>query len=111
MLSSASHYPVDVVSLISPQISQEDDGFEIRSLASSMDEEATPGSSDHRPTEGIQRSRSPAAPQPATASQPSRPSLDGETIFAVGEEDGDRWSDDESPRNSTERKGLMKGND
>jgi hypothetical protein len=35
--------------------------------------------------------------------------LDGETIFAVGE-DGDKWSDDEdeSPRNSTERKALTK---
>jgi hypothetical protein len=35
-----------------------------------------------------------------------RESLDGETIFAVGE-DGDKWSDEgESPRNSGERKRL-----
>ena len=36
----------------------------------------------------------------------SRRSLDGETIFAVGE-DADKWSDDEeSPRNSEERSKL-----
>ena len=45
------------------------------------------------------------APKPATERRP-RQSLEGETIFAVGE-DGDKWSDDdESPRNSHERKGL-----
>jgi hypothetical protein len=45
------------------------------------------------------------APMPALARQ----SLDGETIFAVGE-DGDKWSDDEddSPRVSHERKNLAK---
>lgn len=38
--------------------------------------------------------------------QRERPSLDEETIFAVGE-DGDKWSDDdESPRNSSERQRL-----
>ncbi len=47
-------------------------------------------------------------PQPARTVPSPRPreSLDGETIFAVGE-DGDKWSDeDESPRNSGERKRL-----
>ena len=46
-----------------------------------------------------------AAPQAAPAPR-DRQSLDGETIFAVGE-DGDKWSDDEdSPRSSHERKGF-----
>jgi hypothetical protein len=43
-----------------------------------------------------------AAPPPVHP----RESLDGETIFAVGE-DGERWSDDDdSPRNSSEGKRL-----
>ena len=41
----------------------------------------------------------------------ARDSLDGETIFAVGE-DADKWSDDEeSVRNSGERKRLTGKND
>lgn len=41
----------------------------------------------------------------------TRESLDGETIFAVGE-DADKWSDDEeSVRNSGERKRLTGKND
>ncbi|KAL1954166.1 hypothetical protein VTO42DRAFT_1574 [Malbranchea cinnamomea] len=93
---------------MSDELAQDDDGFEIRSLASSLDEEATPGSSDHRPTEGQQGSQpSNNAPKATTSAPHQRPSLEGETIFAVGE-DGDRWSEDESPRNSTETKGLMR---
>ncbi|PGH19419.1 hypothetical protein AJ80_03919 [Polytolypa hystricis UAMH7299] len=99
---------------MSDEIAQDDDGFEIRSLASSMDEEEGFGlpedrhGADRTPDE---RDLSPVPPKPVNSSHQQshhhhRPSLDGETIFAVGE-DGDRWSDDESPRNSTERKGLM----
>jgi hypothetical protein len=47
-------------------------------------------------------------PKPAPTAPPVNPreSLDGETIFAVGE-DGDRWSeDDDSPQNSSEHKRL-----
>jgi hypothetical protein len=55
------------------------------------------------------RGLSPNPPQRSIARVPPprpRESLDGETIFAVGE-DGDKWSDeDESPRNSGERKRL-----
>ena len=44
-------------------------------------------------------------PKPVTERH-DRHSLDGETIFAVGE-DGDKWSDDEeSPRNSREHTRL-----
>ena len=49
---------------------------------------------------------SPVPPKPVNESHPRRQSLDGETIFAVGE-DADKWSDDdESPRNSAERTRL-----
>lgn len=89
------------------QIAQDDEGFEIRSLASSADEEANNETPYDRPNGGGQRELSPVPPKPMGQSNQERPSLDGETIFAVGE-DGDRWSEDESPRNSTERKGLMK---
>ena len=46
----------------------------------------------------------PPSSQPA-APQRHRPSEDGETIFAVGE-DGERWSESEDEE---ERKGLTKG--
>ncbi|QSS65514.1 hypothetical protein I7I51_06358 [Histoplasma capsulatum] len=89
---------------MSDEIAQDDDGFEIRSFGSSLDEERVgiTGSDD------TERGHSPVRPKPAeSSSNQNRHSLDGETIFAVGE-DGDKWSDDESPRNSTEGKGLMK---
>ncbi|PGG96744.1 hypothetical protein AJ79_09472 [Helicocarpus griseus UAMH5409] len=92
---------------MSDELAQDDDGFEIRSLASSNDEEEGRA----RGPGGPERELSPIPPKPiGSSSQHNRSSLDGETIFAVGE-DGDRWSDDESPRNSTERKGLMKDGD
>lgn len=84
-------------------MAQDDDGFEIRSLASSLDEGIN-GSPDETPS-GAERTASPAAAKPVASAQQHRESLDGETIFAVGE-DGDRWSD-ESPRNSAEQKGLI----
>ena len=49
---------------------------------------------------------SPIPPKPMSESHHPRQSLDGETIFAVGE-DADKWSDDDvSPRNSAEREKL-----
>lgn len=53
------------------------------------------------------RDLSPMPPKPVSSGQAQRPSLDEETIFAVGE-DGDKWSDDEdeSPQNSSERQRL-----
>ncbi|ODH53159.1 hypothetical protein GX48_00695 [Paracoccidioides brasiliensis] len=90
---------------MSDEIAQDDDGFEIRSYGSSIDEEEGGGARGSGGSDG--RDLSPVPPKPMEpVPQPSRQSLDGETIFAVGE-DGDRWSDDESPRNSTERKRLV----
>lgn len=51
------------------------------------------------------RDLSPLPPKPVSSGQRQRDSLEDETIFAVGE-DGDKWSDDESPRNSGERQRL-----
>lgn len=93
------------------QLAQDDDGFEIRSLADSLDEEdgGTAGDRTPVPSDTARDGLSPhPPPKPVTRvhSPLPRESLDGETIFAVGE-DGDKWSDeDESPRNSGERKRL-----
>ncbi|KAF3483449.1 PTM1 [Arthroderma uncinatum] len=94
---------------MSDELAQEDDGFEIRSITDSLDEEDAVEN-----TNGRKNDRSPAAAASAQANNGAhqvRHSLDGETIFAVGE-DMDRWSDDDvSPRNSTERKKLMRKDD
>jgi len=96
------------------QLAQDDEGFEIASLRDSLDfdnEDLEGGKPINPPAYDAPRGGNhhelPASP--LNASLPQRPvtstaqreSLDGETIFAVGE-DGDK-SDDES---DTERKGL-----
>lgn len=81
------------------QIAQDDEGFEIASLRDSLDEEEGPG--DQPPSynsasgaHGIARNASPLpAPQPQKPIVRPRESLDGDTIFAVGEDD--KWSDDD----------------
>ncbi|KAB5557948.1 lung seven transmembrane receptor-domain-containing protein [Coniochaeta sp. 2T2.1] len=115
---------------MSDEIAQDDDGnFEIANLDigapddSDEDEESRPGG---KPVNGGVSASGPAAPAPryeasapqssgvqarsaatATATQSHQPlhrdSLDGETIFAVGE-DGDKFSDD----GSDEESGLVK---
>jgi hypothetical protein len=93
------------------QLAQDDDGFEIRSMADSLDDEEEgrmPSDRTSVPNGAGAREASPVPQKPAPMAPPVNPreSLDGETIFAVGE-DGDRWSDDDdSPRNSSERKRL-----
>lgn len=84
------------------QLAQDDEGFEIASFGGSLDEE------DARSPDAVSNgdgALSPMPPKPMNDSHHQRQSLDGETIFAVGE-DGDKWSDDESPRNSAEHKRL-----
>ncbi|PLN75750.1 lung seven transmembrane receptor-domain-containing protein [Aspergillus taichungensis] len=92
---------------MSDELAQDDDGFEIRSLGSGLDEEEGPmGGLESHYGSGHRRDLSPIPPKPVPSAPRQRESLDGETIFAVGE-DGDKWSDDdESPRNSSERKRL-----
>lgn len=88
---------------MSDELAQDDEGFEIASFDGSLDEE------DARSPDAMENgdgALSPMPPKPMNDSRHQRQSLDGETIFAVGEE-GDKWSDDdESPRNSAEHKRL-----
>ena len=87
------------------QLAQDDEGFEIASYGGSLDEEGG-RSPDGRAANGTNGALSPVPPKPVDDNERGRRSLDGETIFAVGE-DGDKWSDDdESPRNSEERTNL-----
>lgn len=87
---------------MSDEIAQDDEGFEIASMRDSLDEEEG--------GEGLQPSYDPAprsqnshardasplpAPQPQKPIVPPRESLDGDTIFAVGEDD--KWSDSDEP--------------
>ena len=89
----------------SQQLAQDDEGFEIASFGGSLDEEDARSPEEHDPN-GANGGLSPIPPKPVNDNEPSRRSLDGETIFAVGE-DGDKWSDDEeSPRNSEENTRL-----
>lgn len=86
------------------QLAQDDEGFEIASFGGSLDEEDARSPNDQTLNGGA-GTLSPVPPKPINEHGRQRPSLDGETIFAVGE-DGDKWSDDESPRNSSERQKL-----
>lgn len=97
------------------QLAQDDDGFEIRSLANSLDEEGALPLNDQYGRFSPERELSPVPPKPVQPAPQQRESLDGETIFAVGEEDGDKFSDDDEDddddfRKSTEeRRNLNAG--
>ncbi|KAL2830002.1 lung seven transmembrane receptor-domain-containing protein [Aspergillus cavernicola] len=97
---------------MSEELAQDDDGFEIRSFGGALDEEDALGGLDEHSSPEPRRDLSPVPPKPVPSAARTRESLDGETIFAVGE-DVDRWTDDEddSPRNSGERKALTKDTD
>ena len=84
-------YPYSLYS----QLAQDDDGFEIRSLANSLDEEGAIPMGDEYDRYSPERELSPVPPKPVQPAPQHRESLDGETIFAVGEEDGDKFSDDD----------------
>ncbi|KAL8812926.1 MAG: hypothetical protein Q9200_000665 [Gallowayella weberi] len=99
---------------MSDEIAQDDEGFDMGSFGGSLDEEdpRTPTREEMNSGVGSSEAKkkgelSPVPPRPVTegGARGERGSLDGETIFAVGE-DGDRWSEDESPRNSGERQKL-----
>jgi len=93
---------------MSDEIAQDDEGFEIASLRDSLDEEeGTDGRPpSYSPASGSHNNARDASPLPAPQPQkpivPPRESIDGDTIFAVGEDD--KWSDGddddeaESPR-------------
>ena len=80
-------------------------------MADSLDDEEEGRMPADRPPVSNGNTAQDALPMPPKSAPTAplvnpRESLDGETIFAVGE-DGDRWSeDDDSPRNSSEHKRL-----
>lgn len=84
---------------MSDELAQDDEGFEIADFGAEEDDDEDPeNAAAHRGDrtqpgqEGPRYDPAPAAHAPKPL---ARESLDGETIFAVGE-DGDRWSDDGS---------------
>lgn len=86
---------------MSDEIAQDDDGFEIASMGREsfdFDEEELAGDPNRPPAYDAPRAHRDASPLPAPV--PTKPtplpreSLDGDTIFAVGE-DADKWSDSE----------------
>jgi hypothetical protein len=91
------------------QIAQDDEGFEIASMRDSLDEEEglagqPPSYDPARPQRNAARDISPLpAPQPQKPIHPPRESLDGDTIFAVGEDD--KWSDDDDDLEPASPKG------
>ncbi|KAF2421530.1 integral membrane protein [Tothia fuscella] len=115
---------------MSDELAQDDEGFEIDSVRNSLDDSdlengesrakvRTPSDSVPSSTgsgEGGSRSSAPPpydrhrdvsplpAPKPTKPATLPRESLDGDTIFAVGE-DEDKWSDDEA--DGEEREGLV----
>ncbi|RDL39712.1 Uncharacterized protein BP5553_04052 [Venustampulla echinocandica] len=102
---------------MSDELAQDDEGFEIADFGADDEDDDDPESSAaHRgdrtqagqegprydPAPGAKTTKPP--PGANTAKDIPRDSLDGETIFAVGE-DGDRWSDD----GSDEERGKLVG--
>lgn len=83
---------------MSDELAQDDEGFEIADFGAEEDDDEDPeNAAAHRGDRTQPGQEGPRYdPAPANAPKPiPRESLDGETIFAVGE-DGDRWSDDGS---------------
>ncbi|KAL8739967.1 MAG: hypothetical protein Q9190_007278 [Brigantiaea leucoxantha] len=101
---------------MSDEIAQDDEGFDMGSFGGSLDEE-DPRSPMDGQTMAASGQLSPVPPKPVTergtTTAGGRASLDGETIFAVGEDgEADKWSDDDdSPRDSGERQKLTGKND
>jgi len=84
---------------MSDELAQDDEGFEIADFGAEDDDEDDPESAAaHRGDRTQPGQEGPRYDPPLganTAKEIPRESLDGETIFAVGE-DGDRWSDEGS---------------
>ncbi|PMD59054.1 uncharacterized protein K444DRAFT_613844 [Hyaloscypha bicolor E] len=84
---------------MSDELAQDDEGFEIADFGAEDDDDDDPESAaahrGDRTQPGQEGPRYDPPPGANTAKEIPRESLDGETIFAVGE-DGDRWSDEGS---------------
>ena len=79
---------------MSDELAQDDEGFEIADFGAEDDDDVENGRAD-RTQPGQEGARYDPPSGRNTAKEIPRESLDGETIFAVGE-DGDRWSDEGS---------------
>ncbi len=83
---------------MSDELAQDDEGFEIADFGVEDDSDEDPESAaahrGDRTQPGQEGPRYDPPPGANTAKEIPRESLDGETMFAVGEED--RWSDDGS---------------
>jgi hypothetical protein len=84
---------------MSDELAQDDEGFEIADFGAEDDDEEdienAAARRGDRTQPGQEGPRYDPPPPSNTAKGSARESLDGETIFAVGE-DGDRWSEDGS---------------
>jgi hypothetical protein len=84
---------------MSDELAQDDEGFEIADFGAEDDDdddlESAAAHRGDRTQPGQEGPRYDPPPGANTAKEIPRESLDGETIFAVGE-DGDRWSDEGS---------------
>jgi len=94
---------------MSDELAQDDEGFEIADFGAE-DEEDDENAAAHRgdrTESGQEGPRYDPPPASNTAKEIPRESLDGETIFAVGDEneDGERWSEE----GSDEERGRLVG--
>jgi hypothetical protein len=93
---------------MSDELAQDDEGFEIADFGADDDDdddlENGPAHRGDRTVPGQEGPRYDPPPASNTAKEIHRDSLDGETIFAVGDEN-DRWSDE----GSDEERGTLVG--
>lgn len=97
-------------------MAQDDEGFEIADFGADLsgDEEEGGAGRDQEgprydpPTKPTNKAV-PTTTDPDSTSHQVRESLDGETIFAVGDEDGDKWSDDEDEDEEDHKKLVENG--
>ncbi len=91
------------------QLAQDDEGFEIADFGAEESGDEEEGRGD-RTQPGQEGPRYDPPTKPVTKSNVARDipreSLDGETMFAVGE-DGDRWSENEDDNDNDEGKKLV----
>ena len=84
---------------MSDELAQDDEGFEIADFGAEEDDDEDPENAAAHRGDRTQPGQEGPRYDPAPAANAPKPipreSLDGETIFAVGE-DGDKWSDDGS---------------
>lgn len=93
---------------MSDELAQDDEGFEIADFGVEEDDDADENAAAHigsRTEPGQEGPRYDPTPGTKPVRNIPRESLDGETIFAVGEdlEDGERWSEEGSDDEGKDR--------